>query len=215
MGASAQAPDSGVEEGAGSFINRGFLWLCTPTPCCCHLAGSSLGLCRYQPLKLGALTLGRGGAGWQARGERGLTCDLCKRGPLGPAEAWLPRDGSQSRRDGRECFIISVWAAPLHRCLLATSQDMVGKQSLCVPGTPFRALLHPHPVWNLSLTLGGQDSFCMGDSGVASVSPNSASKVRKGLVQGLGIAQLRVLRQKNIRDTEYGASMGGRGQWMP
>lgn len=55
----------------------------------------------------------------------------------------------------------------------------------------------------------------MGDSGVASLSPNSASKVRKGLVQGLGIAQLRVLRQKNLRDTEYGASMGGRGQWKP
>lgn len=44
VGATAQAPASRVEEGAGSFINRGFLWLCTPTPCCCHVAGSSLGL---------------------------------------------------------------------------------------------------------------------------------------------------------------------------
>lgn len=36
-------PASWVGEGAGNFINRGFLWLCTPTPCCCHLAGRSLG----------------------------------------------------------------------------------------------------------------------------------------------------------------------------
>lgn len=44
VGASAQAPASRVEEGAGSFINRGFLWLCSPTPYCCHLAGSSFRL---------------------------------------------------------------------------------------------------------------------------------------------------------------------------
>lgn len=77
VGASAQAPASRVEEGAGSFINRGFLWLCTPTPCCLHLAGSSLGL------KLWALLLGRDGAGWQARGERGLKCELSRRGHSG------------------------------------------------------------------------------------------------------------------------------------
>lgn len=96
VGASAQAPGSGVEEGAGSFINRGFLWLCTPTPCCCHLAGSSLGLCTHQPLKRGTLPLGRDGAGWQARGERGLKCLPRRREPSGPAEARLPGHRSQS-----------------------------------------------------------------------------------------------------------------------